>query len=269
MKQRATTKIPVISPMLRRMFLAYAKRYIARNLHALRMSRRGGVPVIPDGPVILVANHPSWWDPLVCLVLSGLFPDRAHFAPIDAAALQRYRFFAKLGFFGVEQGTARGAREFLRNCDAIFSLPNSALWITAQGRFTDPRERPVRVMGGVGHAAHWLGRGTILPVAVEFPFWDERFPEALVRFGDLIPITHDRTAGEWTELVERALAATQDALAKEAIARDAAVFDVVVGGRAGVGGVYDLWRRLRARWRGEKFEREHGAIQHSSVRRSA
>jgi hypothetical protein len=41
--------------------------------------------------------------------------------------------------------------------------------------------------------------------------------------------------------------------------RDAAQFEVLVGGRAGVGGVYDLWRRLRARLRGEAFRSEHGA----------
>ncbi len=46
-------------------------------------------------------------DPLICLRLAAeLFPDRTHYGPIDAQALGRYRFFEKLGFFGVEAGTA-------------------------------------------------------------------------------------------------------------------------------------------------------------------
>ena len=50
----------------------------------------------PDGPLIVVLNHPSWWDPLVGLVLTELFPDRAHYFPMDAHALQRYRIFQRL-----------------------------------------------------------------------------------------------------------------------------------------------------------------------------
>ena len=34
---------------------------------------------MPDGPLIVVLNHPSWWDPLVGLVLAELIPDRADF----------------------------------------------------------------------------------------------------------------------------------------------------------------------------------------------
>ena len=34
-------------------------------------------------------------------------------------------------------------------------------------------------------------------------------------------------------------------------------FTTLIGGTAGVGGVYDRWRRLRARIRGEVFHPEH------------
>ena len=47
-----------------------------------------------------------------------------------------------LGVFGVEPKTMRGAREFLRTSRSILARPRTALWITAQGRFADARERP-------------------------------------------------------------------------------------------------------------------------------
>jgi hypothetical protein len=58
--------------------------------------------------------------------------------------------------------------------------------------------------------------------------------------------------------VEQALEHAQDELAAAAQARDPCRFDILVGGRAGVGGVYDLWRAMKARVRGETFERAHG-----------
>ena len=52
-------------------------------------------------PLVLYTNHASWWDPLVGLIVKAeFFPDRTLFTPIDATMLERYKMFAKLGFFG-------------------------------------------------------------------------------------------------------------------------------------------------------------------------
>jgi hypothetical protein len=50
-----------------------------------------------------------------------------------------------------------------------------------------------------------------------------------------------------------------DRLAQSAIARDSSAFDLLLAGNAGIGGVYDAWRKLTSRLRGETFRREHGA----------
>jgi 1-acyl-sn-glycerol-3-phosphate acyltransferase len=229
--------LPSISPSLLKWFKRYLRYwYMPWHLHAVRISRRGGLPAIPDGPLILVTNHPSWWDPIVLILLTDLLPERRHFAPIDAAALNRYRFFGKLGMFGVEPGKARS---FLRTGMAILETPGTALWITAQGRFADVRERPVRLQGGVGYLA--ARRGQVLPVALEYPFWHERAPEALVRFGDLLPMP--ATTAEIAGALER----TQDALAAEAQQQRPELFENYIAGKVGVGLAYDAWRRLRER----------------------
>ena len=241
------------------LFRRHGKRYVARHFHAVRLSRGGPVPAVLEGPLIVVLNHPSWWDPMIGLVVSELWPGRNHFAPIESKALARYRFFERLGFFGVEPGTSRGARAFLRDCLAIASVPGAMIWITAQGRFTDPRERPVVLRKGVGHVARKLSGGSVLPMALEYPFWNERGPEALVRFGRPLPIGEAslRSAEEWTGLIARELENVQDALAAEAIDRDPSAFEILLEGAAGVGGVYDFWRRFRAALRGERFRPEH------------
>ena len=96
------------------------------------------------------------------------FGDRSMFTPIDAKMLQRYRMFARLGFFGVEQGTRRGAVQFLRTSQAILQDPGHLLAVTPQGRFADVRERPVRFQSGVGHLAAQVGHAMFLPMATEF-----------------------------------------------------------------------------------------------------
>jgi 1-acyl-sn-glycerol-3-phosphate acyltransferase len=245
------------------MFTRYSKGYLRRNFHAVRLARATR-PVDPGtGPLVVVLNHPSWWDPLVALVLAELFPQRAHFGPIDAAALGKYRFFEWLGFYGVEQGTRRGALAFLRTSLAVLARPGSALWITAQGRFTDPRDRPVKLREGVGHLVRRLEGGTVLPLALEYPFWEERYPEALARFGEPIPIGHGGGCSvvEWMSRIEAGLTRAQDALAADARQRRAEAFETLVGGKAGVGGVYDLWRRLKALLTGRRFRAEHGEPQ--------
>lgn len=243
-------------------FLWYIRRYLRKNFHAVRLAKR---PPLPDlaGPLLVVMNHPSWWDPLVACLLSTRFPQRVPYGPFDAAALQRYPIFEKLGFYPVEQGTPRGGVEFLRVSLALLEQPDTALWITAQGRFADVRERPVVLKAGVGHLLQRLTAGHVLPLALEYPFWDERYPEALARFGEPLPITPGIAAEDWLARISGAMATTQDELRADALTRDPARFEALVGGSVGVGGFYDWWRRWRAWLRGEKFSAAHGDEQKS------
>ena len=246
------------SPWLR-VFRAYTRRYVARHFHALRLSRHGKPTIPTEGSLIVVLNHPSWWDPLVGLLLSELFPGWRHHAPMESSALGRYRLMERLGFFPIDPGTASGARAFLRRAEELLAQPRTALWITAQGQFADPRERPVKLRTGVAHLARRLERGTILPLALEYPFWSERCPEALAHFGEAISIGagSERTVEQWMECIERGLTAAQDSLAVLAQRRESDAFETLIGGQSGVGGIYDWWRRWRARLRGERFDPSH------------
>jgi len=239
--------VPRISPLLLRFFQNYLKRHIARHFHAVRIARAGLPPPVGEGPLIIYLNHPSWWDPLIAALLAyRYFPDRTHYTAMDSEALHRHRFFEKLGFFGVEGGTAHGAVEFLRRSRAILARPRTALWLTPQVRFTDPRERSIHLAGGLTHLAWRLEQGTLLPLAIEYPFWNEQYPEVLVPFGSPIPIEgHIHwTVPEWESAIINGLNQTQAALALDSIRREPEAFETVLTGREGAHGADGLWQWL-------------------------
>lgn len=245
---------------LLRGFRKYVHRYLRKHFHAVRLSKSGdSFSPAPAGPLLLVLNHPSWWDPLVCLALSERLTGRDQFAAIDAAAVERYGFFKRLGFVGVDSTSLRGAAAFIRTGLTVLSQPDRVFWVTAQGRFADVRQRPLGIQSGVGHLAARLTQGSVVPVALEYAFWNESTPEALVRIGQPIRVEGHpgRSAQEWTTAIELALTETLDGLSADAVARDPARFIDLVSGQTGVGGVYDLWRRMKSWARGRRFDPSH------------
>jgi 1-acyl-sn-glycerol-3-phosphate acyltransferase len=251
------------SPQFCRLAGLYMRRYMARNFHAVRISKSGRPRLAAGRPAIIYSNHPSWWDPALFIVLNTTwFAERPGYGPMDAAALDKYRFMRRIGIFGIEPETRRGARQFLRTALRILNNRHAILWVTAQGAFTDARARPVCLRPGVAHLAKRLPDAVLVPLAIEYPFWDERYPEALCRFGE--PLHTGRTGADlstvqsWQRTLELRLSANMEALAAEAMTRDPRRFEVLVRGAAGVGGIYDAWRRTRARLRGQHFRSEHG-----------
>ena len=254
-------RLPKRSKLLISLFSFYTRRYVRRHFHAVRVWDSGVKPAGIAGPLIVYLNHPSWWDPLICLLVARHYlADRKHYAPMDAAELKRYRFFSKLGFFGVEPDSRRGAVALLRIGGAILKQPEAALWITPQGRFADPRERPVELRPGLAHLARRVGQCTLLPLALEYPFGEEKLPEVLIRIGEPANAADFTTEGpgDFDCVLSERLQAAQDALAALAIRREYSEFKVILRSKEGVGFFYDLWRRARALFRGERVRLGHG-----------
>ncbi|MGL6094721.1 MAG: lysophospholipid acyltransferase family protein, partial [Fimbriiglobus sp.] len=243
-------------------FRWYVRRFVRKNFHAVRLSRAShAIPKTAAGPVLVVMNHPGWWDPMVACVLSCELDTEAQFAAIDAVELKKYPLMDRVGFFGVDPHTVRGAAAFLRTVSGILSEPGRAVWVTAQGEFADARARPLNLRAGVGHVAARMAGGWVLPVAVEYAFWDQRAPEALLRVGEPLAVAdHPGIGGkDWTRRIEESLSVTLDGLNADAASRDPGRFTVLLGdGKVGVGGLYDVVRRAAAWLRGRRFDAKHG-----------
>ena len=249
------------SPRALALFRMYARWYMRRHFHAIRVANAQRIPQHAER-LIVFGNHASWWDPLTALLLAeAVLPGREHYAPMDETALKNYAIFKPMGFFPVENGTARGAVQLLRAGEEIFER-GGALWITPESQFQDVRTRPVTFKQGLGKLMTRQGRMKCVPLGIEYTFWDERLPEVLINIGEPLEIA-DGTMEEtqtWTNLLSYAMAATLDELALLAEARDPGGFIAILEGGGGIGGVYELWQRVKAAVTGREYHHNHGSL---------
>jgi len=235
-------------------------RTFAGSFGALRVANWGEPQCPPGRPVIILMNHPGWWDGvLILLLMRRFFLERPGFTPIAAQALEKYAFMKRLGAFGVEQNSARGAVRFLQTAKRVLEDPRHMLWMNAPGRFADVRERPVPLAPGVTRLPEIAPDAVILPVAMEYLHWSEKRGEALIAFGAPLDardlLTLDRDAR--TEVIRAAMTETMDRLALDAISREPERFRIVVDGKRGMGGLYGAWQYFRAMIRGQSHNPQH------------
>ncbi len=219
------------------------------------------------GPVLIYSNHSSWWDPLVFLfVARHIFPGYVGFGPMDAIALQKYSFMQRLGIFGIESGTLSGARRFLHVCENLLARPQVMLWVTAQGRFADPRRRPLVLQPGIAHLAKRSPGLTMIPLAIEYPFWVERCPEIVVQFGEpmLAEECTDMTVSDLLMRQTTKLSMTMDQLAENVITQNPESFNTLLCGSEGVGGAFDAFKQFKASLTGQSYTKAHGDVVHDS-----
>jgi hypothetical protein len=254
---------PRISTPVLALFRYIVRGYFRRHFHAVRLSGAEHVAAASQstGPLILYANHVGWWDPMVAFLLAEKFmPARRHFAPMDADALERYAILKRVGVFPVEMNTGRGAVQFLRTGEAIVT-GGGVLWVTPQGKFVDPRDAALEFKPGLAalavRVAASAGVCRVLPLAIEYPFWDERLPECLLLAREAVQVTQGETAEAIEARLISALQCAMHELKQKVVRRDASLFETIAQGTVGAGGFYALGQRLNAMFTRRPYRPEH------------
>ena len=172
MRGSSQSETPAARPIARlfRLFRWYAaamrasfpRRRVSRGDHAGR-SRR---------PPIVVLNHPSWWDPLIGLVLTGALPDGRHIMPRS-----RRRGSPSIGSWSGSGSSASSQDGGRRDgsCDEPgHPGPSRAVLWSPPRAVRRPAAAPAALRPGrpPGHRL----TDYIVPLALEYPFWDERMP---------------------------------------------------------------------------------------------
>jgi len=218
-----------------------------------------------DHALVVFANHIGWWDPVVAMQLRrAYFPERIFYAPIDAKALEAYGVFRQMGFYGIAMEQMRGAASFLKTSREILSVPRSSLWITPEGKFTDCRDHSQPLMPGLAHLAANTQNVTFIPLAIEYPFWEEPRPMIAVRFGPRQVFEENISKRECSEQLEKALRQTQHDLAASVMLRKSDSFEYLIAPRAARTSWYDTVRAWVAWYHGQPFDPRHSTITRNS-----
>jgi 1-acyl-sn-glycerol-3-phosphate acyltransferase len=261
-RQTMQRRIAARSPIMFRIFARIFERTLRKSFHSVRVANCPLASVLQCPQLVIFSNHPAWWDGVTFLYLADrLLARRAVYTPIDSAMSERYGFVKRVGAFGVEQHSPKGALHFLEACKIIFADVRNVLLVTAQGRFADCRERPLKLESGIAHVVEIAPQSSLIPLAIEYTHWLENQPELLLRFGNVIAgreLAGMRPSSRLAVL-EQALTETMDKLARDSIARDESAFETLISGRGGINPIYDLWRRGVALVTGRAYSPEHGA----------
>jgi 1-acyl-sn-glycerol-3-phosphate acyltransferase len=186
----------------------FARRAEARMRAAFGSLRVEGIEHLvraaETGPVLCVANHSSWWDGLVALVVSQRVPGRDAYALMDARRLAELRFFSLAGGIGVEIDSARDGALALRHAAALLDRPGRVLWWFPQGR-ESPSHAPLRFRPGAARLAGLVPAAAIVPIGLRYRFAASARPDACVSIGPALALAslHPRVA---TAVLEQAVA---------------------------------------------------------------
>lgn len=213
-------------------------------------------PVCGQVPILLYANHTSWWDGYLFSVLmhEAWRPDSMSArisVMVEADTLRKYGFLRHLGAFGVDRDNPRDGLAAIQHAVRNLSqTPHGVVGIFPQGKFYHPDARPLHFFNGVGLIAKQTvaaaGACALVPIALRYEFVREQKPEAFIRVGSpsLITPSHPlrNDAKGLTTHMTQTLEAEMAALRDDCVAYR---FDDFVPLLKGNLGLQQWWDRVR------------------------
>lgn len=191
-------------PLFARLFRAYVRRRMRGSFDAVRV--RGAAQLLErleQGPLMIAANHVSWWDALFLVLLDGVEGIDAH-CLMDSANLKQLPFFSWLGAVPLDRSRATRAKKDLELAARLLDRPGRVLIVFPQGRQV-PAHLPLRFASGVVHLARQTGV-PVVPMALRYDYREEPIPELNVSIGPPVDVAE----GNGT-----ALARLEDAVAEQ------------------------------------------------------
>ncbi len=196
-------------------------------------------------PTIICANHSTWWDGYVALLVSrqlGLDP----YLMMEEAQLRRYFFFRWIGCFSVNRQDARSAIQSLQYAARILKEQRDRfVWLFPQGEISPNDRRPLEFFTGAAHLARLVAPARVYPLAIRIEYLAEQRPDLFISLGKplCIDAATARTPGflkSSTHQLEALVTAELDQLRADIIAGEYASFKSLLHGAASTNKIFDM-----------------------------
>ncbi len=165
-----------------KIFAVYNRNLFSRRFNSLQIS---GLNFLNDKaentPLIIYANHSSWWDGLTAFQISrraGL----DSFIMMEEKQLKKLRFFRRLGAFSVVREKNREALKSMNYAvEILMKNPKRTLWIFPQGEILPNEVRPLRFYNGLPRIIKSFEKCSIACLAMRYEFLGEYKPDIFVK----------------------------------------------------------------------------------------
>lgn len=219
------------SAWFERAFTVYNRHLLKRRFNSFRVS---GLNYLERSdaerlPLIVYANHSSWWDGLVFLEILRRF-DFENYVMMEEKQLRKLFFFRRLGAFSVVRENPRQAIRSINYAANLLSEKyNRTLLIFPQGEILPNDARPLRFYQGLARIIEKVQVCRLVPAALRLEFAGNYKPEIYAKIGEPEIRQIDQTfdAKGATKNYERRLTETLDSLKQEIIMRKTENYDVI------------------------------------------
>lgn len=111
-------------------FEVYTRFMLRRHFHRVRMHHEAGV----EGPLLVIANHFSWWDGFIIFELNRRYLQRKFHVMMLEEQLQKNSFLRNIGAFSINRNS-RSILDSMVYADHILQKKENLLLFFPQGEF--------------------------------------------------------------------------------------------------------------------------------------
>lgn len=197
-------------------------------------------------PLILVANHSSWWDAAMPFLISFSLHRHDAYAIMEHRQLDRFRFFARAGTFSIVRENPRQALRSLQYGADLLRGSSRVLWMYPQGVIVPNDVRPMVGYPGAAHLVGMLGGCMVAAVAFRYELCRHELPVAYVSVAQPQQVQangRDGVRAAHAQIMEM-LTNEVDLLRNAVLAENTEGFQALLKGK---GSVDDWWDRVRGK----------------------
>ncbi len=176
---------PTITPWA----TAFWKRYFRYIIHAdFSAFNYNAAFTVPKGPILLLANHTSWWDGFFYYHLNQkLFKRRFHVLMLEEQ-LQQNNFLRTAGAFSIDKTDAKDMLKSLQFAGELLQKPENLVLFFPQGRLESAQVAEPSFFSGVKRIlAAAPEQYTVVLAATFIDYFEKRKPEVQVYLKALAP----------------------------------------------------------------------------------
>ncbi len=171
------------SAWFEKVLAVYNRNLIKRRFHSLQVSsldflRRKDREI----PLIIYANHSSWWDGLIIFEISRR-TKLDFFVMMEEKQLKDLQLFRKLGAFSVVRENPRKAVESINYAVGLLKNPHRTLLVFPQGEILPSDLRPLNFYNGLSRIIEKTAKVFAAPLAIRYEFLGEFKPQIFVKIG--------------------------------------------------------------------------------------